>query len=543
MRLHGRTIYPATAEGEALVTSLGISFFGGVDPETGVVVERGHELEGQSIAGKILVFPTGKGSTVGSYTLYRLKANGKSPLAIINAECETITAVGCILAEIPCVDKISLRRIKNGQHLRVDGQSGLVISLPGIDLPEPLRGLDGSFTYDTITQRLPGIARRVIAENSWSVDIENKLQALIDEMPEAGLRPLQDSGAPDLQAWNMDLQPYLGQTWLQAPWFVVETYFFRRILEATGYFHDGSNHGLDPYRMQKRQAQQDVSEQLDPLCARLEELLVSSSGERSAYLALLAHLLRLGVWANQSDLSMWPAGSGMGPMAKPAVLTSTGSMDTHLLRDDAQVAARFLLNLKKDPTRIDFILDNGGAELSHDLVLADFLLTSRLVQTVHFHCKAHPTYVSDVTRPDVSDTLEMFAAFGSRVMQNLAERLSLYLSSGQLSLHDHFFWNSSSSGWEIPQELWDELAQSDLIINKGDHNYRRWLGDLHWSPDAPLDQILDYLPAPWLALRVFKAEIVAGLRTGIAETIHQQDPTWLFNGRWGLIEFVQGAHQ
>ena len=98
----GRSICPGNAEGEALVTSMGISFFGGVDPDSGVVVEKGHELEGRSIAGKVLVFPTGKGSTVGSYTLYRLCKAGKAPIAILNAECEPITAVGCIIAEIPC---------------------------------------------------------------------------------------------------------------------------------------------------------------------------------------------------------------------------------------------------------------------------------------------------------------------------------------------------------------------------------------------------------------------------------------------------------
>jgi predicted aconitase with swiveling domain len=105
---------------------MGISFFGGVDPESGVVVERGHELEGRSVAGKVLVFPTGKGSTVGSYTLYRLKKNGLAPAAILNAECETITAVGCIIAEIPCMDHISVERLKTGEKLRVDAANATV---------------------------------------------------------------------------------------------------------------------------------------------------------------------------------------------------------------------------------------------------------------------------------------------------------------------------------------------------------------------------------------------------------------------------------
>ncbi len=129
-RYTGRSIHGGLAEGEALVTSMAISFFGGVDPESGIVVERGHELEGQSIAGKVLVFPTGKGSTVGSYTLYRLKRNGVAPLAIVNAECETITAVGCIIAEIPCVDGIPVEQIPNGAWLVVDGENGCVRCQP-----------------------------------------------------------------------------------------------------------------------------------------------------------------------------------------------------------------------------------------------------------------------------------------------------------------------------------------------------------------------------------------------------------------------------
>ena len=126
MLFKGRKIYQGKAQGEAMVTSMGISFFGGVDPETGVVVEKDHQLEGQSISGKVLVFPTGKGSTVGSYTLYRLKKAGKAPLAIVNAECETITAVGCIISEIVCVDQIPIEQIEMGTTVVVDGDEGFV---------------------------------------------------------------------------------------------------------------------------------------------------------------------------------------------------------------------------------------------------------------------------------------------------------------------------------------------------------------------------------------------------------------------------------
>jgi predicted aconitase with swiveling domain len=126
-QLKGRIIYKGKAEGEALVTSQPISFYGGVDPNTGVVTEKGHELQGISVKGKILVFPQGKGSTVGSYTLYRLKKNGAAPAAMINKETETIVAVGAIISEIPFVDKVDVSKIKTGDKVKVENG---IVSLP-----------------------------------------------------------------------------------------------------------------------------------------------------------------------------------------------------------------------------------------------------------------------------------------------------------------------------------------------------------------------------------------------------------------------------
>jgi len=126
MKLQGRKIYRGTVEADAIVTKDGISFYGGVDPDTGKIVEVGHELEGLSITGKVLVFPTGKGSTVGSYTMYRMKKNNMAPAAIVNKQIDTIVAVGCIISEIPCVDKIDIKNIKTGQKVIVNGSEGTV---------------------------------------------------------------------------------------------------------------------------------------------------------------------------------------------------------------------------------------------------------------------------------------------------------------------------------------------------------------------------------------------------------------------------------
>ncbi len=106
MKVVGRIISKGIAEGEVLMSKEPISFLGGVDAKTGIVVEKGHPLEDKSIAGKVLVFPRGKGSTVGSYVLYQLKKNGKAPAAIICTSAEIIVAAGAIIAEIPMLDRI-----------------------------------------------------------------------------------------------------------------------------------------------------------------------------------------------------------------------------------------------------------------------------------------------------------------------------------------------------------------------------------------------------------------------------------------------------
>ena len=118
--MKARTIYPGKVKGVALVSREPIGFYGGIDMKTGIVIEKGHPLEGKSVKGKILVFPYGKGSTVGSYVIYGLKKNGVAPLAIINKETETIVATGVILAAIPCVDGVDIEKIKDGSIVGIN---------------------------------------------------------------------------------------------------------------------------------------------------------------------------------------------------------------------------------------------------------------------------------------------------------------------------------------------------------------------------------------------------------------------------------------
>ncbi len=126
MKLKGRIIKAGRAEGKALKSDTPISFFGCINPETGIITEKGHELQGNSVKDRILIFPYGKGSTVGSYALYRLKKNNCAPAAIINRDCEPIVAVGAIISDIPCLDRVDISRIRNGDRVIINNDSIII---------------------------------------------------------------------------------------------------------------------------------------------------------------------------------------------------------------------------------------------------------------------------------------------------------------------------------------------------------------------------------------------------------------------------------
>ena len=128
MKICCHKVSPGYAVGDALATREALSFLGNVNPETGVVVDPGHELYGRCISGKVLIFPKGKGSTVGSYIIYQLKKRGKAPLAMINLKSEPIVAIGAVISGIPLVDEATedLLHLKDGAYVTVNADKGLI---------------------------------------------------------------------------------------------------------------------------------------------------------------------------------------------------------------------------------------------------------------------------------------------------------------------------------------------------------------------------------------------------------------------------------
>lgn len=394
------------------------------------------------------------------------------------------------------------------------------MNAPKLSVPPPLRGKDTAFTRKTMGQRLPGIVQRILTENQLPETAVTQITTLLNEIPHGEIRPLPHHLAPDLTEWQAAITPHLGQTYLEAPWFFNETYIYRRIMAAVDYFRSG----IDPFAPQKLRSLTATAEQTHVLTTQLNQMI--TEGWQATH---FRQLLLADLWGNQADMSMWAAGDA----AMPNHAKSADQL-AHLLVDDATAVSHLL---QKPVNQIDIILDNVGIELIGDLCLADYLLSVGRAETVQFHLKLHPTFVSDATVVDVETTVAYLREDDKPAMQKAGERLTRYLVNGRLRLTHHPFWTSPHLLWQLPPDLHHKLAASNLLISKGDANYRRALGDAPWPHTTPIRDIVSYLPTPTLFLRTCKSEVLAGVeQSQLAKLDLEED--WLVNGRWGVIQLV-----
>jgi hypothetical protein len=239
--------------------------------------------------------------------------------------------------------------------------------------------------------------------------------------------------------------------------------------------------------------------------------------------------LETALWGNQADLSMWPGENRPDSGNAPS--------DDDILADDRD-RLRSWLDTRAPLARVDLILDNVGFELAADLALASALLETGTAEQVLLHAKTHPTFVSDATSSDVYAVIGGVADDAGGPHRALSRDLQTHMDAGRLGVTDHLFWTSPLPGWGLFRSLYDELAESDLLISKGDANYRRWLGDRHWKATADLQAIVDYAPAPLLAMRTLKSEVIAGLDATAEKRAHDRSESWMTDGTFGVIQFA-----
>jgi len=382
-------------------------------------------------------------------------------------------------------------------------------------LPQPLRANEtGTFTEDSVVRRLPEIASSALTDNQFGDDGATRIDDLIREIHGGVIVEIDEPLADDAADWKDYVAPYLGMTWLDVPWFFAETYFYRRLLAATGYSHPGPHRGVDPF-LHKKYTDLEAGA---PLAGRLAQLLDD-----------LPMLLAASLWANRVDRSLWPASDQAAAARTAEVLGLDRSQ--RLLADDTQQVAELLA---QGIQSVHVVPDNAGAELVADLMLAAHVLNHGSRVTIHV--KPHPTFVSDVTLRDLDATIARLAVEPDPA-PFVAATLRGARSDGRLAATTHNFWVSPLPFWECPSELLDDLADADLVIVKGDANYRRLLGDLHWDPTTPFSDIVRPLQ-PVAALRTAKSLVAAGLSAATVERASTTDPDWLTSGDWGMIQFA-----
>jgi uncharacterized protein with ATP-grasp and redox domains len=389
-------------------------------------------------------------------------------------------------------------------------------------LPLPLLTSEpGSFAYNTFKVRVPLIVDNIIALNAFGGEVNDALIALRGEITNGSIRPLVEDSA-DRPLWDALVEPWVGRTWLDVPWYWAEAYFYRRVLEATRYFQPGQSYLCDPYQSQK-EAELNPNAALYTLAHALQQ--DADSANPNGVQRFEAFLQR-SLWGNRTDLSYNVA----------AALSVTGQHrdeQANLLVDDTLTVWECLSN--QPCRRVAIITDNAGTELLMDLALADFLLIHTPVEQVVLHLKTQPFFVSDAMPKDVLASVQALLLAGG-LMQALAERLQTHLDVGRLILRSHGFYATSLFYFQMPNDLYDELQCYDFVVLKGDANYRRLLGDAHWLPTTSFVDATAYFPAPLVSLRTLKAELIVGLPDGLAQQLDQLDPQWRVNGRRGVIQ-------
>lgn len=388
-------------------------------------------------------------------------------------------------------------------------------------LPPPiLTSEPNSFARRTFEIRIPRIIEETIALNSFPGQIRTTLEELRKEILGGKIRGLRET-TPDRTFWDHASRPYIGRTWLDVPWYWAEAFFYRRVLEATGYFGSpaaGPTTSLDPYAATK---QTEWEAQAAPRAVNtiLEGLPLEPQ-------ARFERLLQASLWGNRTDLS-YNVAAQVGHVAQ------LEDESHNLLVDDSRRVWEYLL--ARPHRRLAIITDNAGTELLMDLALVDFMLSKDLATQIVLHLKPQPFFVSDAMPRDVELGLEALAR-GGDAARGLGVRLRVFLEKQRLELRSHWFYATNLFYFQLPKDLKVDLASMALVILKGDVNYRRLLGDAHWPSTTPFERPTAYFPAALLALRTLKAELIVGLRAGEAEQLEAQDPDWLVNGRRGLIQ-------
>lgn len=407
--------------------------------------------------------------------------------------------------------------------------------------------VEGTWAYDTVNRRLrEDILGRIFRDNANELKAgsaaEKKLRELERELSSAStsvITHIVDDGGPDIATWRDLLEPWIGVSWLEAPWLLVEFYFYRRILGALGYFDSAAPlFNYDPFAVDKMNGLRAGASAAASLATKANAFAKRCKTDDETLLAAELRLfVMVALWGNRMDLSIWPeSGAGNGEnRASAAFMEALSAGEKCLLSDDSEAVAKKLAT--RQMRDVSIVVDNAGFELTCDLALADALASSGAAKRVVLRVKAHPVFVSDAMDKDVRDTINAMASSREAESATMGRRWASHLSSGAWIVAPDFAWCQPQPFWALPKRVHDELKASDLVIIKGDANYRRLLNDCAWELDTPFEDVASYFPAPILALRTLKAELGCGISNDRRANA-AVEKNWMVTGKFGVVQFL-----
>lgn len=382
---------------------------------------------------------------------------------------------------------------------------------PEITAADPAR-----FPHSVFHERHPRLFAQLRAALPYPPERLEALRRLEQETLHSAIGPLDPAeaeAAGDHAQWALWGAQYIdrGLSWTQAPFLWSESYFYRRLLSATGYF-SGAWRGVDPFGPMKSAGL--AGPDMDRELAAYGEHADLSPAERDA--ALLTSCL----WGNQADLGFQ--------------LIAGEPVGVSLLADDNPAIWAHLNGAP--PGRVNVVADNAAEELLPDLLLIDRLLSTGRARDAVLYLKPRPYYVSDATTQDATAALRRLVAAPGAAGE-AGRRLWEYCGDGRLVLSAPEFFCSPLSFHHLPKDLVEAIGGAALTVFKGDLNYRRLVGDRLWPETTPFAALTAYLPGPVAALRTCKSDVAVGLTERTVAELDASEPNWRFAGKHAVIQF------
>ncbi|KAF3926125.1 hypothetical protein ABW21_db0209596 [Orbilia brochopaga] len=430
---------------------------------------------------------------------------------------------------------------------------------------------------DAVFRAIPGPSDKDKTKEGRKI-VEELAKLKYEVQHNRALTPLQDDGLPDIPHYNTALEALEEPTWLNVSWLFAECYLYRRI--ATHFTLTTKWNDFDVFLGSKLKALRSSLPAILELANRYPTVTDPIDFANPEASALFHEIFLICLWGNATDLSL------LTNLSHEDIQSLQGSharkeSEKNILANDLDKIYDLLTSLKQSKEgdrRVDIVLDNSGFELFVDLYLAGYLLSQGLATHIVLHPKNHPWFVSDVLPSDfgillnaLRDPVDFFVTqhegedehkpeldeVGSNAIKKLFENLSLHHAEGKLSIRTNSFWTLQDPFWSLASDenadLWNDLKSSELVIYKGDLNYRKLTGDAEWDPTTPFEVALGAIGKAsgcrTLALRTCKADVVVGLPEGTDERLRKEDHDnanepekrkWSWSGKYAVVQFCDG---